>query len=439
MNPIRQWLVDKLAPRPAPSIQIDNALRARPGQALDAQMFAYGTGPRCVETLAMYAYSNWVVTAEDKISSRAATAALQVQARNDPMKLYEDHPLLALLGEFGVPNDYEDSLEFWLNLMLDYDLAGNAFVYWFSGFGGAPTECHLLEPQYMQIVPGSGQGIAYYVYRYMGRDYRLSPGEITHIKRANPFNRYWGLSALEACKVEVRSDYSMALWNEHFFSDDVAVPAGAYVIPSSVPDAEMERFRDEVTARHGGRRATAVLRADPGAVAYMKAGIDPKDMDFADGRMLSRKAIYETLELPLGLMSEASTEAHARVAERQLAETIRIRHTRFARKLTIDALPFWPAASLRRVDFEDLTVRSADWDRESKRLAAVQPYMLRNEVRTRILHLPPIEGWDQEDKNGQQSRVQPNDVPAGGGAAAGGRDPGAVQHQRQSGDVVESA
>jgi HK97 family phage portal protein len=429
MNPVRRWLVDKLTPRPPMRIIEHEATRARPGQSVDAQMFAWATGPRVEQTLAMYCYSNWVMTAEDKLTSRAATAALQVQARNDPMTLYPEHPLLELLGEFGKPNDYQDALEFWLNLLIDFDLAGNAYIFWFSPFGGAPTECHLLEPYCMQVMPGVNQGVAGYIYEYQGHRYKLMPEQVTHFKRANPFSRYYGLSALEAAKIEIRSDRSMAIWNEQFFSEDVAVPAGAFVIPSDVSNQEMERFRDEVTARHGGRRATAVLRAAPGAVAYYKAGVDPKDLDFTNGRLLSRKAIYEALELPLGLMSEASTEAHARVAERQLFETIRIRHTRIARKLTIDALPFWPAARLRKVDFEDLSLRAADWDRESKRLAAVKPFMLRNEVRTRILHLPPIEGWDEKDKaNGTSENP--------GQPQSGGR-PDPLQPEGQVRDVVD--
>jgi hypothetical protein len=91
------------------------------------------------------------------------------------------------------------------------------------------------------------------------------------------------------------------------------------------------------------------------------------------------------------------------------------------------------------VDFEDLTVQSADWDRESKRLAAVRPYMLRNEVRTRILHLPAMDGWDEQDKaNGQQPGVQPDDVSAGAGGAADRAGDGSVQREGQGRDVVES-
>jgi HK97 family phage portal protein len=430
MNPIRRWLVDRLAPRAslATALDINSNLRARPGQNLDAQMYAWATGPRCEQTLAMYAYNNWVMTAENKLSSRAATAALQVQAIDDPMTMYEKHPMLELLGERGRPNDYQDSLEFWMNGIIDLDLAGNAYFYWFSAAGGAPTEVHLLEPYYMQVIPGASKGVAGYTYRYQGHEYRLSPEQVTHFKTPNPFNRYYGMSALEALRLIISSDLSMTRWNDQFFGDDVAVPAGAFIIPNDVSDADKDRFSDEINSRHAGRRRTAVLRAAPGSVAYMAAGIAPKDMDFTEGRMLSRKAVYEALELPLGLMSEASTEAHARVAERQLAETIRIRHTRIARKLTIDALPFWSASKLRKVDFEDLSLRAADWDRESKRLNAVRPFMTRNEVRTRILHLPPIDGWDETEMT--------NAAPEDAGQPESGRDTDSVQPEGQVRDVV---
>ncbi len=412
---LRSWL--DVPDTPTPAAQA--SLRARPGQSTDQYLYAWGVSQDVSVTLAFYAYNNWVQTAVSRLASRAASAALNVAYKNDPIKLDEMHGLAQLLGARGTPNDYQDSLEFLEMHFTHVELAGNSFWYWdrtLPGFG-PPDMVHILDPRCIKILPGAAQGIAAYEYWVNGQKYKIDPGRMTHFKRTNPYSIYWGLSALEALKIEVKSDNSMAAWNAHFFDEDVAIPAGIVVVPTGTPDAEMDRLDDELHSKHGGKRRTAIVRADAGSTVYLPAGVAPKDLDFANGRLLSRRAVYEALELPLGLMSEASTEAHARVAERQLAEAIAMRHTRTARKLNSDALGFWPAPTLRQVKFEDLSLRAADWDRESKRLAAVRPFMSVNEVRTQILQLPATPGGDEvpgtqkpemEDPNGQQPG-QPDD------------------------------
>lgn len=403
---LRNWLPDFLRPKPqlsvlplpdaAPIMPVTTAVRSRPGQELDAKMWLYAPAPEMVKPMLMHAKNVWVNTAAGKLSSKAASAELYVRDKI-PTNHIEDHPLLELLGQWGRPNDYQDSFEFWENHFLHYELAGNAFWYWFNGNStfGAPTEVHLLQPNQVKIVPGSSYGVAKYIYTTHGQEIPLEPLQVTHFKKGNPYSPYYGLTALEALRVEVESDRSMALWNAQFFGEDVAVPAGIVVIPPEVSDDEMQRVADEFNAKHGGRRRTAFLRAPIGGSAYFSAGVAPKDMDFTQGRMLSRQAVYEAMELPLGLMSDASTEAHARVAERQLAESIRLRHVRICRKLKVDAIPFWPKASARFPEFEDLTIRSADWDRESKHIQAVTPFMRKNEIRTNILRLQADPYFDE--------------------------------------------
>jgi HK97 family phage portal protein len=429
MNKVSRWLRDYLrvgvvAPAPAPAPALRSMVNI--GQS-EVSQFAYSSAPDARSTLAMYATNNWVATAIDRIASRAASAELMITSRMDSVKTYPDHPMMDLLGAYGRPNDYQDPFELFERTFFDLDLAGQAF--WFLGGSPAPQEIHLLEPTQMRIETGAALGVAAYVYRVGGRDLRLTPEQVIHFKRSNPYDRYYGLSALQAARVEVSSDTSMAHWNAQFFGEDVAIPAGILVVPETVSDDEMTRISDEVNAKYGGRRRTGVVRSAPGATAYLPAGVAPRDMDFVDGRLLSRRAVYERLELPLGLMSEASTEAHARVAERQLAETIRIRHLRLLRKLNSELLPFWPAAKLRKVDFEDLSLRSVDWDRESKRLAAVSPFMRANEVREKILKLPADPYFDErEDKQ--------NATFTGARQSAGGRDTNSVSDGGQVSNVV---
>ena len=137
-------------------------------------------------------------------------------------------------------------------------------------------------------------------------------------------------------------------------------------------------------------------------------------MDFEKGRLLNRQAAFDALGFHVGAVSEASTEAHARVAEALVRESAWIRHRRSASALN-SVLEFWPGAARYRVDFHD--VRATDWERESKKLAAVMPYMTINEVRSRYLELGPLPSGDRFAEVGQ-----PNEAALVEGDSSGRRE-----------------
>jgi phage portal protein BeeE len=250
----------------------------------------------------------------------------------------------------------------------------------------------------------------------------LDPRQVTHFRKPNPFNHYWGMPALEALMVTVLGDRAASEWNRNFFAGDVAIPAGILVIPPNVSDADRDRVSDELSAKHGKRRATAVLRADVGATVYHAAGLGPHDADFKEGRLLSRQEVYEALDLPLGVMSEASTEAHARVAERRLMTSVRRRHERIERKLNSDAMGFWPRWQKLSARFEDVRHDAIDWDQQSKKIKALERYLDEEEIRRDA---------------GYKPRKHSAESAANNGRAAGGRDSGALQREGQETNVVE--
>lgn len=425
MNKVQKWFLD-LLPRQevvTPTARWELAERARPLQYLDQQAFAYASGPNFDKTLAMFALSVWVNIAVRRLAVRASSAKISVQYRSDPTRTVDDHPLLQLIGKYGIPNDYQDSLMFRQMHHTYLELAGNSYWYWFAPRGGAPTEVHLLDPNKVRVIPGDRQGVRGYEYTHLGRKLALSTYQITHFKGINPYDVYYGMAALEAIRTEVQSDRSMALWNAQFFGENVGIPTGVLVIPSTVSDAEMERVRGEFLARHGGRRETAIIRSEVGGTVYIPAGAAHKDLDFKDGRLLSRQAVYECLDLPMGSISESSTEAHARVAERQGAVAVNTRTLHLDSQLTTSALPFWRNHQQLEVQHEDLTQHYVDWDREEKRHRVLAQVLSINE-RRKLVHYAPLGREYDHVPTSYQS--QPD---------RGHSDP--VQPERQVPDVVE--
>lgn len=374
------------------SRRVDRALqlgiaRSMPGQGLEGARMLFAAGPNAAENLARYALNSWVYTAVSELASDFASAALEVWHRGRP-ELALNHGILRLLGASGKPNADQDLFEFLEAHISAFMLAGNSYWYWHNERGGEPEAVYLLPPEAMRVVPGSSEVVDHYVLEWQGRWFRLPKENVTHFKKYNPFSRYVGMSAMEALRIEVESDRSMAIWNKQYFADDVFSPAGILVVDETLSDAEKERLETELQGKHGPRRRTMVVRSRPGATTWNDAGLRQRDLEFKEGRLLARQAVYEALGLPLGLWSESSTEAHARVAERLKLGTVYKLHVRTAVKINQDALPFWPRASAYEARFQD--VRRVDWQMERLKFEALRGLMTVDEIREVHLNLPAL-------------------------------------------------
>lgn len=393
--------------------------RSMPGQKAEAARFLYAFGPDAEKYLIQYALDVWVYTAVSELAGDFASAPLEVWHRNKPEKA-ENHGILGLLGAAGKPNEDQDRFEFLERHISDLMLTGNSYWYWFAPGGGMPDQVYILPPQAMLVVPGSSEVVGHYVMRWQGEEIRLPKENVTHFRKYHPLSRYYGLGAMEALRLEIQSDRSMAQWNNQFFGDDVFSPAGILVVDESVSDRERARLEDELEGKHGTRRRTAVVKSKPGSTVWLEAGLKHRDLDFTAGRLLSRQAVYEALGLPLGLWSESSTEAHARVAERLKLATVYKWHVRTATKLDQDVLSFWPGPTRYETRFADVRVR--DWQMEAMKLKAVQPYMTVNEIREKHLNLPAIEGGDDLPGLGVPPAMTPNGTPGDSVDQGGGDD-----------------
>jgi len=418
--------IGRWGPRvPVPTNSV-TAYRGRPGQNHEGRLLFGGSTPNVQRHIAPYALSPWVYTAVNRIAEACRAAELKVVRRDDATARMDNHGLLEMLGPYGSPNSYTSTREFWHQHFTYYELAGNVFWYWSrAGSGmGPPDEVHLLHPANIRIVPGTTRRVEYYEYRVLGHYYKLSPESIVHFKKPNPFNEYWGLPALEALMVSVIADHSAIEWNREFFGDGVGVPVGIFVIPQSVGDADMKRIEMELNAKHAYQRRTAVVRAEAGETLWHDAGLKPSDMGFEKLREMTRREVYESMGIPLGYLSETSTEAHARVAERQFLHMVYQKLGDVADRLNPEVMQFWPRSGSLAARFADVRREAADWDQQRWKYQAMMPVFTANEIR---------EEMGAETKQGSEW----DDVPASFGWKSSGRDTGPVQRERQVPDVVE--
>lgn len=332
-----------------------------------------------------YAVNEWVFTAVNKIASKAAASFPIVRERTTQQDV--QHELTRLIGANGRPNDFQDAYEFWEMHYSTLKLRGNVFWYWSSAGGGAPDGIYQLDPSRVRIVPGKTRTIESYIYNLNGREATLSPLQVTHFRSFNPNSgSLYGASVLDTLKLALNTDRSMAAWNNQFF--DSSIPTGILAISDTTSDAEMQRVKLEFEAEHLARRRVSIIRAEPGTTAWYDAGAKQRDLDFASGRLLNRQSVYEAFDLPLGLLSEASTEAHARVAERRFLDSIYTMLSRTASKLTLDALPFWPGFDKFEIAYDD--IRIVDWQARALQLNTLKQFMTVDEIRTSELGLKPM-------------------------------------------------
>lgn len=400
---LANWVLDRSEPE-ARDVVISR--QAHPQQKFDHAQMLFAPTPDLVPFIVQYALNHWVYTAVNKLAATAASAEFMISSRPDGLEIHHGHGLAQLLGKYGQPNRDTDSYEWWESHFQNLIIAGNSYWLWESDRPGVPTRLRMLEPQNMKIRPGVNETVGKYTYWANGAWIDYDPVQITHFKRANPYSRYYGLSALAVLYRLAAGDNEMLQWNNDFFDNELGLPSGIFVVPSSTGESERQRIEDEIVAKHGERRRIMVVKSDAGKAVFIDAALKHKDYDFTEGRTLHRKAIFEALDLPLGVMAETSTEAHAIVSERRMMDTVRTWHNRTTRKLNVDGLSFWPLWANLQTDFDDVRRNAVDWRREKLRRDADEGILTTDEMRMREYQLPPIKGETVRSQNGNSNEQQ---------------------------------
>lgn len=302
------------------------AAKARDSQPYDYQPYLLDYGP-------MYAQQAHVHLAVDLVSQAAAVGEPEIWFGGQQLS---DHPLLDLLEN---PNPERDGFQFAEATCSDWQVFGNSFWWMLGGPDGLPSELWRLRPDRVKVIPKTG----YYVYLLETERLLFHPLEIMHLSAYSATDDYFGDPRLAGARVEISTDYAMAQYQNRFFGKNVAIPAGMWLLPESLSDPIYKETKQEIYEMYAGDRRTAVARAsvDGQPVAFVEAGLKQEDMSFIEGRRFNRQVIYETMGLPLGMFSENSTEANARVSERRFQEGIFYYHRRLAAAINKNVMPFY--------------------------------------------------------------------------------------------------
>ena len=186
------------------------------------------------------------------------------------------------------PNPFQDINTFKRNLITDYLLVGNIFIY----YDGA----HLYHvPADTVTIHGDSKT---YVEKYTYNEVDYSPNEIIHIKENSFHDIYRGVSRLRPAVRTMQIMSQMRAFQDNFFKNG-AVPGLVLKSPNTLSEKIKERMIQSWGVRYkpdaGGRRP---LILDGGIEVDQISNVNFKDLDFQSSIAENEKIILKALGVP---------------------------------------------------------------------------------------------------------------------------------------------
>tara|TARA_R110002167_G_scaffold46954_3_gene139500 strand:+ start:4695 stop:5888 length:1194 start_codon:yes stop_codon:yes gene_type:complete len=200
------------------------------------------------------------------------------------------------------PNPFQDISTFKRNLIIDYILDGNIFIY-FDG-----VSLYHLPANYMDIEPDKKTYVQGYTFQ-TSIDY--SPREIIHIKENSFHSIYRGTSRLRAAQRSMSQLTRMREFQDNFFKNG-AVPGLVIKSPSVISEKNKERMIQSWVTRYrpdGGGRRPLVL--DGGMELDSISNVNFRELDFESSIDSANKEVLKVLGVP-PIMLDSGNNANIR-------------------------------------------------------------------------------------------------------------------------------
>jgi HK97 family phage portal protein len=199
------------------------------------------------------------------------------------------------------PNPYQDINSFKRNLISDFLIDGNIFMY----FDGA----HLYHLPATDVTIHSSKET--YIEKFTMHDITFSPDEIIHIKENSFHSIYRGVPRLKPAMRTMVLMKSMRNFQDNFFKNG-AVPGLVLKSPNTLSEKIKERMMVSWQARYrpdaGGRRP---LILDGGIEVDKISNVNFKEMDFQTSISDNEKIILKALGIP-PIMMDSGNNANIR-------------------------------------------------------------------------------------------------------------------------------
>lgn len=187
------------------------------------------------------------------------------------------------------PNPFQDISTFKRNLIIDFLLDGNIFIYYDGVY------LYHLPSEKMEIVPDARTYISHYKFN---NEIEYSTDEIIHIKENSFYSIYRGIPRLKPALRAMQILTTMRKFQDDFFNNG-AVPGLVVQNPNTLSDRIKERFIASWMLNYrpgaGGRRPMIL---DGGSELKTISNVNFKELDFQTSIMEAEKTILKALGVP---------------------------------------------------------------------------------------------------------------------------------------------
>jgi HK97 family phage portal protein len=187
------------------------------------------------------------------------------------------------------PNPFQDINTFKRNLIIDFIIDGNIFIY----FDGA--HLYHLPAENVTITPDPDTYVNHYMYN---GQIKYSPSEIIHVKENSFYSIFRGISRLRPANRTMKLLTNMRTFQDNFFKNG-AVPGLVIKSPNTLSEKIKTRMLASWQLRYnptGGGKRPLIL--DGGMEIDAIANINFKELDFQESISSNEKTILKALGVP---------------------------------------------------------------------------------------------------------------------------------------------
>ncbi|HDT13431.1 MAG TPA: phage portal protein [Candidatus Aminicenantes bacterium] len=274
--------------------------------------------------LAGYKYGTPVYSCVKLLSRCAAGVDWVVYKRQSDKSLVEqeDHEILRRLAR---PNPRQARTLFLEEVISDFILAGNTYIYGLGLGSRPPEELWILRPDRTRVLRGTDtEPIAGYRTEVEGRrrDYKLE--EVLHLREFNPLDDFYGLSRLVVCSRDIDIYNASREWNLRMLQNDM-VPRLGLAFERAMSREQRKELKDALRDKYQGyenARAPLVLEGSGGKVDIKTLAMSAVDSDWTESDKRTLRNICQKLNVPSMLLgdTEATTYNNYQEARRALYE-----------------------------------------------------------------------------------------------------------------------
>ena len=256
-----------------------------------------------------YKASVWVYATINKKARAAASVPWYVYKKNakGEYERIENHPLQLLIDK---PNPFTSRNNMVERMIMQLELAGNALHHVVT-IGGVPVELWNIMPDQIKPIPHETKFIENY--KYTGKtntseNIQVPAKDIIHHMYLDPSNPYWGIAPLQVAAKTVDTDVEAVSWNKVALQNR-AVTDGAFTIQNPLTTQQYQELRQQIREQHQGAQNARTPWILGGGAQWNQMSLSPADMDFINGRRMTREDICAVFSVPpplVGILDKAN-------------------------------------------------------------------------------------------------------------------------------------